>query len=296
MTVIEGYVPFRGHRTWYQVVGELGGPDGRVPLLVVNGGPGLPHDYLQDLAVLADDGGRPVVFYDQLGCGRSDRPDDPALWTIDTYVAELGAVREALGLDPVHLLGHSWGTQVVLEHLLGKPTGVTSAILSGPIASAPLYQAEARRLKAELPADVQQTLDRHEAAGTTDDPAYQGATIAYYRQWMCRLDPWPEYIVQGMADMRHDIYGALWGTAEWNLTGALKDWDVTDRLGEVDLPVLVTSGRYDVCTPAVVRPVAEGIPGAEWVLFEKSAHLASIEEPEHYRQVVTGFLSEIEAD
>ena len=151
MAVTEGTVPFGGFGTWYQVVGELPAPDGKLPLLVVNGGPGCPHDYLQDLASLADESGRPVVFYDQLGCGRSDHPDDPALWVMDTFVEEVAAVREALGLDRVHLLGHSWGTQVALEYVLGRPAGLVSLVLASPLASAPVYAAEARRLKESFP-------------------------------------------------------------------------------------------------------------------------------------------------
>ena len=133
MAVTEGTVPFRGFRTWYQVVGELPAPDGKLPLLVVNGGPGCPHDYLQDLASLADESGRPVVFYDQLGCGRSDQPDDPALWVMATFVEEVAAVREALGLDRVHLLGHSWGCQVALEYVLGRPAGPGQPALGLPL-------------------------------------------------------------------------------------------------------------------------------------------------------------------
>lgn len=296
MAVTEGYVPFRGFRTWYQVVGDLGRRGRRLPLLVVNGGPGLPHDYMQDLAVLAEESGRPVVFYDQFGCGRSTHQDAPALWVMDTFVDELAAVRETLGLDPVHILGHSWGSQVVIEYLLGRPSGVVAAILGGPIVSAPAYAAEARRLKGLLPAETQEVIDRYEAGdGAVDEAAYEEATMAYYRRWACRLDPWPEHLMRSFGSWREDIYATMWGP-EWNVTGNLKDWDVTDRLGELDLPVLVTSGRYDLTTETVVRPLAEGVRGAEWVLFEKSAHIPSAEEPEHYRQVVEGFLSEVEAD
>ncbi|MFB7368512.1 proline iminopeptidase-family hydrolase [Streptomyces sp. NPDC056222] len=293
MAVTEGTVPFRGFHTWYQVVGRLPAPDGKLPLLVVHGGPGLPHDYLEDLAALADGDGRAVVFYDQLGCGRSDQAEDPVLWTLETFVAEIDALRKELGLDRVHLLGHSWGTQVALTYMLGKPSGVAGLVLAGVVADAPSYAAEARRLKDSLPAEEREVIDRCEAEGTTDDDAYLGATMAFYQRWLCRLDPWPEHLVRSVLTMREDVNEALWGP-EWNVTGSLKDWSVTDRLGEIDLPVLVTSGRYDMVTPDVVRPVVEGIPGAEWALFEKSAHMASAEEPDHYRQVVEDFLSRVE--
>ncbi|WP_328876114.1 proline iminopeptidase-family hydrolase [Streptomyces sp. NBC_00287] len=294
MSVAEGTVSFRGYRTWYQVVGELPSPVGKLPLVVVNGGPGCPHDYMQDLAASADESGRPVVFYDQLGCGRSDHPDDPALWVMDTFVEEVAAVREALGLGRMHLLGHSWGSQVTLEYALGRPAGLAGLVLASPLASAPAYEAEARRLKQSLPPEVQEVIDQHEAEGTTGDDAYERATMEFYKRWLCRLDPWPDHLLRSFTNWRQDVYETMWGT-EWNITGNLKDWDVTARLGELELPVLITSGRHDVTTPAVVRPLADGIQNAEWVIFEQSAHLASAEETECFRQVLESFLSRVEA-
>jgi proline-specific peptidase len=292
-TTREGMIPFRGYRTWYQIVGELHSVSGKLPLLVLHGGPGFPHDYLEDLAGLADEG-RAVVFYDQLGCGKSDHPDDPALWVMDTFVDEVTAVREGIGLDRVHLLGHSWGGWLALEYVLHRPPGLVSLILASACASLPAFAAETKRLKESLPADVRETIDRHEAAGTTHDKAYVDATMAYYTQWVCRRVPFPEHVMRSFTNMREEIYAIMQGP-EWNVTGNLKHWDVTERLGELDLRVLVTSGRHDEMTSALIKPLIEGIPGAESVVFEDSAHLAMAEEPEHYRRVVESFLSRMEA-
>jgi proline-specific peptidase len=289
----EGTVAFRGFRTWYRIEGDLAAPDGRLPLLVLHGGPGVPHDYLEDLAVLAD-GGRPVIFYDQIGSGRSDHPDDPELWVMSTFVEEVGAVRDGLGLDRVHLFGHSWGGWLALEYAIGRPGGLASLILAGTCASMPAFAAETRRLKETLPAAVQAVLDRHEAEGTTHEPAYQEAAMTYYSQWLLRLQPWPDHVIRTFAGVNAEIYGTMQGP-EWNVTGNLKDWDVTDRLGELHLPVLVTSGRHDEMTPALVRPLAEGLPNAEWVVFEDSAHFTTVEEPERYRETLESFLTRVEA-
>jgi proline-specific peptidase len=289
----DGTVEFRGYHTWYQIVGNIPAASGKLPVLVIHGGPGFPHDYLQDLAGLAD-GGRPVVFYDQLGCGRSDHPDDPALWVMDTFVDELANLRRALSLDRVHLLGHSWGGWLALEYALGKPAGLASMVLASTCASLPAFAAETRRLKQQLPPDVQEVLDRHEAAGTTSDEAYVEATMAYYTQWVCRLEPFPDHVMATFENVSEDVYGTMSGP-EWNVTGNLKDWDVTARLGELDLPVLVISGRYDEMTPAVVQPLVDGIRGAESVTFDNSAHLPMVEEPEHFRDAVETFLEQVEA-
>jgi L-proline amide hydrolase len=292
-TTREGMIPFRGYRTWYQIVGELDSVSGRLPLLILHGGPGFPHDYLEDLAGLADEG-RAVVFYDQLGCGKSDHPDDPALWVMDTFVDEVSAVREGIGLDRVHLLGHSWGGWLALEYLLRRPPGVISLILASTCASLPAFAAETKRLKESLPADVRETIDRHEAAGTTHDDAYVDATMAYYTQWVCRRVPFPGHVMRSFTNMREEVYTTMQGP-EWNVTGNLQHWDVTDRLGDLDLPVLITSGQHDEMTPALIKSLIEGIPRAESMVFEDSAHLAMAEEPERYRRVVESFLSRMEA-
>jgi proline-specific peptidase len=290
----EGTVPFRGYRTWYRVLGELPAASSKLPLLVLHGGPGFPHDYLEDLASLADEG-RTVVFYDQIGCGKSDHPDDSALWTMPTFVEEVAAVRDAVGLDRVHLLGHSWGGWLALEYALGRPSGLASLILASTCASIPAFAAETRRLKESLPADVQEVIDRHESEGTTDDDAYAEATMAYYTRWVCRLDlPWPDHLMRSFNNLNQEIYGTMQGP-EWKVTGNLRDWDVSARLGEIDLPVLVTSGGHDEMTPALVQSLVDGIRDAESVVFEQSAHFAMAEEPDRYREVLDSFLRRVEA-
>ncbi len=184
------------------------------------------------------------------GSGRkSDHPDDLALWIMDTFVDEIGTVRDALGLDRFHLLGHSWGGWLALEYALAQPSGLESMVLASTSASVPAFAAETRRLKESLPAEVQRTIDEHEAAGTTDDEAYGEAAMAYYTRWICRLDPWPDHVMRSANNISEDMYATMQGP-EWKVTGNLKDWDVTERLGELALPVLVTSGRYDEMSEA----------------------------------------------
>ena len=166
---VEGRIPFRGHETWYRIVGD--GPG--VPLLCLHGGPGSTHIGLAALEALADE--RPVVIYDQLGSGNSSKPSDPSLWTVALFAAELANVREALTLDRVHLFGHSWGGMLAQEYALGQPDGLASLVLSSTLSSAALWREEALRLRAALPAEIGETLDAHEQAGTTDDPAYEKA-------------------------------------------------------------------------------------------------------------------------
>jgi proline iminopeptidase len=284
----EGYLPVPGGEVWYGVVGD--GPG--VPLLTLHGGPGFPHDYLEPLAALADE--RPVVFYDQLGCGRSDRPDDLALWRTERFVAELAAVRAALGLERVHLYGHSWGTMLAVDYLLTHPTGVVSAVMASPCLSIPRWIADLAVYRRALPADVQAVLDAHEAAGTTDSPAYGEASFAFYARHLCRLQPLPAPLMASMQASGTPVYLTMWGPSEFYVTGSLATYDRTDRLGELALPTLFTCGQYDEATPETTAWYASLVPGADVAIFEQSAHVPHLEEPARYLDVLRAFLRRAE--
>jgi proline-specific peptidase len=290
----EGFLPFRQFRVWYRIVGELDqAASGRFPLLALHGGPGGSHNCLQPLEALAQSG-RPLVFYDQLGGGNSDWPDDPTLWNIDLFLEEVGAVRRELGLQRVHLLGHSWGAMLALSYALMEPSGLLSLVLVGGLASSPLHSAEVDKLREQLPPEVQEVLSHHEEEGTTDDLAYEEAIMAFYRRHLCRLDPWPEHLREGLGQINPQVCQTMWGADEFHFTGNLKDWDVSPRLGEIRVPTLLLSGRYDLCTPAEQQVMREGIPASEWVLFEESSHFPHDEETERFLEVVEVFLSRVE--
>ena len=276
-------------------MGEREAP-GKLPLLCLHGGPGTPHDYLEPLEEMAGTGRR-VIFYDQLGCGNSDHPHDPSLWTVDLFVEELGVVREAVGLDRVHLFGNSWGGMLAMEYALTRPRGLASLVLESSPASIGQWIDEANRLRGELPPKVQETLLKHEQAGTTDDPAYEEAMMVFYRRHLCRLDPWPDYVNRTFTKLEEnpEVYHTMNGPSEFHVVGTLRDWDIVDRLAEIRLPTLVTSGRYDEATPAIAEAVHRGIPGSEWVLFKHSSHMAHAEEPERYQRVLDQFLSRVES-
>lgn len=291
----EGFVSFRGHNIWYRIEGE-GELPGKLPLLCLHGGPGVPHDYLEPLGAMTATGRR-VIFYDQLGGGASDHPDDPSLWTIALFRDELETIRRALGLERLHLLGQSWGGMLAMEYALTQPAGLASLILADAPASMPQWAMETNRLRSELPPEVQAILQHHEAAGTTDAPAYQEAVLEFYRRHVCRLDPWPDCLKRALAKMMQSpqVYLTMIGPSEFHVTGTLKDWDIVPRLVAIDVPTLVLGGRYDEATPIITGTVHRGIPGSEWVIFEHSSHAPHLEEPERYLQVLTTFLERVES-
>jgi len=292
--VTEGRIPYAGGETWYQVVGD-GEEPGRLPLVCLHGGPGALHDYLEPLGTLAETGRR-VVFYDQLGCGRSWLEADPSKWTVELYVDELRTVRDALGLDRIHLFGSSWGGMLAMEYALTQPPGLASLVLSSSPASIPVWADETNRLRKELPPEVQRVLDEEEAAGRLDSPEYEEATAEFYKRHVCRLDPWPENVIRTFTGLREhpDVYLTMQGPNEFVITGTLKDWDISGRLGEIQVPTLITAGRHDEFTPRQAQALNEGIRGSELVIFENSSHMQFVEEPDRYFQVVGDFLDRVE--
>jgi proline-specific peptidase len=284
----EGTIGVDGYRVWYRCIGR-----GGMPMLVLHGGPGAGHDYLEPLEALGAD--RMVVFYDQLGCGKSDQPDDRSLWRMERFVAEVGTVRRALGLEHIHLLGNSWGGWLAIEYMMTHPPGVISLVLASTSASIAQFVAEAMKLKAALPPAIAQTLQRYEATGDLEHPEYEAAVMEFYKRHLCRLDPWPEPMLRSGINIDSSaVYATMNGPNEFTVTGNLKDWDRTARLGEIRVPTLITVGRYDEVTPACAETMHQHIPNSRLRLFEHSSHTAHLEETAAYLQVVTEFFRQVE--
>ncbi|MGI8969024.1 MAG: proline iminopeptidase-family hydrolase [Chloroflexota bacterium] len=288
-------MPFGQHRVWYSVSGS-GEHAGKLPLLCLHGGPGATHDYLEPLNEMARTGRR-VILYDQLGNGQSDQPHDPVLWTVDLFIRELQNVRQGLNLNRFHLLGQSWGGMLAMEYALTQPEGLASLIVADSPASMVQWVAEANRLRAGLPPEVQETLLRHEAAGTTTSAEYESAMQVFYQRHVCRLDPMPDCVQRTFNAMARnpEVYLTMNGPSEFHVIGTLREWNIVDRLGDIHVPTLVLSGKYDEATPAIAQAVQRGIPGAQWAMFEESSHMPHVEEPERFREVLSGFLDEVES-
>lgn len=284
-TSTEGFISFREHQVWYRIVEPNQEESGKLPLLCLHGGPGVPHDYLEPLEALAH-AGRRVIFYDQLGCGNSDRVEDTNLYSIDLFRDELVAIRSALGLERIHLFGQSWGGCLALEHTLSQATGLASLVLASTPANIQQFVAEAYGLMNDLPADIKEIISKHETAGTTQDPEYKQAMEAFNHRFLCRLDPWPSCLTEAYSKVGTEFRGV----------GKIIDWNVESRLSEISVPTLLLSGKYDEVTPACVEKLQQGISGSEWVLFENSSHMPHLEETEIFLQALNEFLIRVEHD
>jgi len=285
-TVQEGFVPFKGYKTYYKIVGRA--KAGKLPLLCLHGGPGVPHDYLLPFEDIVRTG-RQVIFYDQLGCGQSDKPDTDTLFTIKTYVQEVDAVRQALGLKKLHVLGQSWGGMLTMEYLLTRPKGVACAVIESSPSDIPLWVEEANRLREDLPPDQNAILLRHEQAGTTDSPEYQAAMQVFYDRHVCRVVPNPDYVQHAIANTGRQ-YLVMNGPSEFHIVGTIKNWRVTNKLHQIKTPVLFMSGIYDECTPIVAKQVVDALPNCEWVLWQHSSHMCHVEERPAVMKTVASFI------
>lgn len=283
----EGYADVTGGRVWWRRYGD----GDETPVLILHGGPGSASDYMQPLAERLGEH-RPAIVYDQLGCGRADRPDDDSLWTVERSVAEVDQVRQALGLDRCHLLGQSWGGWLAIDYMSRRPEGIERLVLASTSASIPQFVAEARKLIDAMPEPHRSTIIELGARGEYNAPEYKDAVQAFYHLHLCRLDPWPEVMTRNKGEGPNRVYLVMNGPTEFDVIGRLEHWDRSADLGNITVPTLITVGRYDEITPACAETLREGIADSRLVLFENSAHLAHLEEGERYAQVVEEFLAE----
>lgn len=257
----------------------------------LNGGPGLPCDYLRDSHSCLIDEGYRVVAFDQLGTGKSDRPTDPSLWTISRYVEEVEAVRRALGLGKVHLVGQSWGGWLAVEYALTYPDALKTLVLENTAADIPHLVGELNRLRDALGPETVAMMQRHEAEDTLSHPEYQAAvTVLNYRH-VCRLSEWPAPVKRSLDDWNMGPYETIQGPNEFTYTGNLKDWNRIPDMHRITVPVLITVGAHDELTPACAARMKGALPDAELKVFPNSSHMPFFEEPQAFFPVLIDFLA-----
>jgi L-proline amide hydrolase len=288
----EGFAPFRGYQTWYRVSGDLAAQ--KTPVVILHGGPGAAHNYVDAYKLLASHG-RAVIHYDQLGCGKStllpEKGED--FWTPSLFIDELNSLIDFLGIrSRYHVLGQSWGGMLAAEFGITRPKGLKSLVIANSPASMELWVREANRLRSELTEEVRDTLDRHEREGTTTDPEYLAATMKFYERHVCRVVPFPPEVLETFEQIARNptVYNTMNGPNEFYVIGTLKNWSVVDKVHAITVPTLLISGRYDEATPAVVKPFADNIKGARWVIFENSSHMPHVEEQDKCMSTVGEFL------
>lgn len=291
MKINEGYMPFMGYKTYYRTVGER---TDKAPLILLHGGPGSTHNYFEVLDRVAEEDGRMLVMYDQIGCGNSYVDGRPDLWTAETWVNELIALRKHLGLDTCHLLGQSWGGMLLLTYICGyEHSGVKSGILSSTLPASWLWGIEQARMIKELPEEYQEAIKTATETGDYSNDIYQRAEEEYMlRHAAGKPDPdGPECLLRKKRTGR-ESYVVGWGPNEYTPMGTLKDYDVVDKLKDIKEPCLVINGGNDLCTPYIAKVMYDNIPNSRWELFRECRHMCFVEDNDHYVEVLKEWLNE----
>ncbi len=273
---------------WYKVSGSGTG----APVILVHGGPGFSSFYLKSLEALGDD--RPVVRYDQLGSGKSDKLSDTAKFNIAHFVAELDSLRALLGYDRFHLVGHSWGTMLGVEYYRAHPERVISLTLGSPALDAPAWARNAQRLLKTLSDSAQRAIRTHEAAGTLDAPAYQAAINEFYGLYVFRR-PVQADLDSTFATANMQLYTVMWGPSEFTVTGTLKAYDAKPHLKQIKVPTLFTVGEFDEADVNTVRAHSALVPGARFSVIPGAAHITTWDNPQELLRVVREFLRDVDA-
>ncbi|MBY0491133.1 MAG: proline iminopeptidase-family hydrolase [Gemmatimonadaceae bacterium] len=264
----EGFIQVEGGKVWYHIEGA---DKPGTPLLLLHGGPGSTSFGLKPLEALASD--RPVIRYDQLGCGKSDHPTDTTLFTVARFVRELQTVRDSLGLAEVDLMGHSWGAMLAEAYMGTNPKGVRRLILSSPLVTTAQWTHDADSLIKLLPDSVQQVIAKEEAAKTTDSPAYSAAMDVYYARHVRRAPRANPADGDSSSKMSGKlVYNYMWGPSEFTSTGTLKTFDATPWLKGITIPTLFLAGEFDEATPASTEHFSTLVPGARFVMIPNAGH------------------------
>jgi proline iminopeptidase len=288
LPVGSGYLDVDGGKIWYNVVGT----GNKTPMLLLHGGPGVPSYYLKPLAKLADE--RQIIFYDQLGCGHSDRIRDTSLMTIDHYKKELGQLIKHLGLKKFYLYGQSWGTMLGTDYYLDHPEGIQALILSSPALSIKRWISDADILISTLPDSIQHAIRDNEKNKTYGNPSYQYAVQLYYMGFVARNLPWSTDIDSSFAQMGNNVYMYMEGPSEFTITGELLNYDRTDRLKDIHVPTLFIAGEFDEARPATVQYYQSLVPGAKFEMIKGAGHLTMQDNPEENNKAIRDFLDGIE--
>lgn len=278
--------------TWYRIFGDIN--NGKVPIIVIHGGPGGGHNSNIPMVNLIAQSGRAAILYDQIGCGNSTHlPNAPKeFWSPELFMEELSLLIKHLGIGAAYsIIGQSWGGMLGMQYATHQPAGLKALVVADSPASMKIWVSEANKLRAQLPPEVEATLRKHEAAGTTDDPEYAAAVDVFYARHLCRI-PQPPELVDSMTQMLADptVYFTMNGPSEFHVIGSLKEWDIHDQLHKINVPTLLVSGAYDEATPAMVAEIHSRIPDVAWELFPESSHLPHIEEPARFKRIVNAFL------
>ncbi len=277
------------HKVWTKRIGQ-----GPLKVLVLHGGPGFSHEYLEALESFLPPAGIEMYYYDQLGCNNSDQPEDTSLWTLERYVEEVEAVRVGLGLEHFVLYGHSWGGILGIEYALKYQQHLRGLVISNMAAGTQAFLKHTATWKQQLGPKSLATLQALEAKGDYDSPEYGRIMMEeLYPQMICRTHPWPEPVTRTFRHVNETIYVQMQGKSEFLVTGNLKDWERWGRLHEIRVKTLTIGARYDEMDPQDMQKMATLMPNATSAYCPNGSHLCMWDDQAVYFQHLLKFLRSV---
>jgi proline iminopeptidase len=277
------------YKVWTKKVGS-----GKVKVLLLHGGPGFTHDYLEAMESFLPQAGIEMYYYDQLGVGNSDIPDDPSLWNLARYTEEVEEVRRGLGLDNFVLYGHSWGGILAMEYALKYQQHLRALVISDMTAGTQAYLKRTASIKQQLPPETLARLNALEATQDYDNPEYDKIMMEdLYPKMICRIQPWPEPLSRAFRLANQKIYNQMQGKSEFVVTGNLKDWERWDRLHEIKVRTLTIGAQYDEMDPEDMKKMATLMPNATSAICPNGSHMCLWDDQEVYFHHLLGFLRTI---
>lgn len=284
-------------RVWTKRVGN----NPTMKVLLLHGGPGATHEYLEAFDSYFPAASIEYYYYDQLGSYYSDQPDDPDLLDVARFVDEVEQVRQALGLGPdnFYLYGQSWGGILAIEYALRYPQQLKGLIISNMMASNPAYIEYAKTaFLSKMDPAVLAEIQRLEQAGQFDDPRYMELLFEHhYVEHVLRmpLDEWPEPVNRSFKHMNPDVYIPMQGPSELGLSGKVEHWDRTAELASIETPTLVIGARYDTMDPKHLEWMADTLPNGRYLYCPNGSHLALYDDQEVYFDGLVRFIRDIDA-
>lgn len=280
-----------GYHVWTRKVG-----DGPIKMLLLHGGPGMTHEYLEPFSdFVKDHPNIEIIYHEQLGSYFSDQPDDPSLWTIDRFVEEVEQVRKAWDLDNFYLYGQSWGGVLALEYAASKyGKHLKGLIDSNMVDSYRDYAEYINKYRNHMSVEDVSYMKQIEAQGRYDDPHYNHLLQKLYQECICRIKPWPDAVKRTFDHLNNQVYVTLQGPTEFTITGVLKDWTIRDRLKDIKVPTLVLGAKYDSMNPEEIKALAKRLPQGESHICPRGSHFSIFDDQEDYFNAINAFIEKVE--
>jgi proline iminopeptidase len=281
---MESTFQYKGHNVWFRVEGS----GNCTPVILLHGGPGAPSNYLDPLQRLADD--RQVIFFDQIGCGRSPALLNENDLNVNFFVEQVETLRIHLGLDGFILYGQSWGGALGLEYYLKYPKFVKGLIFSSPLISTELWLNDMQKLLKVLPENLLTEVQLSAERNDFSSQEYQKAMNIFYENYVSRKLPWSEDILKTFENFGGQVYNSMWGPSEFQPVGLLKNYDRFNELHNITVPTLFIIGQYDEVLPETAKMFQNKVPNSELKIISDAAHLTMQDNTEEDLTAIREFL------